>query len=643
MTRQTIARILILWIAAALNMPAASADVAEMGIPAARLFATTSNGWAHQISPDGSRLVFSRYGKPGRTWFAQEFGREAVTLADFSRLVAWSQNNRAALVKTDEGYFVRDISGAEDGLRFNPKLNGKWRVANFPTGNGNTVFVSLSHTSQTGRKEYQLYECGFRQLSPFPCRYHLTIQNDNLTKLAYIAPDGSLVLTSKFNSSEQNYTLQVNRPTTGSRPLLTHKLFETVRILAKVPGGHAVWALTNRNRNHVALVMLDLQTGRETVFAEEQDADIEKVIFDRDASKPMLIAAYGTNQIRRYPDASVKAVFEKLQDIVDPASQFVFFSHSLDRRRFVVGVVNEEIAGAMYMLDSEDQSVRQLSQSPRAEFTGQYSRTRAVSIRAQDGMNLSAYLIRPRTGVDRAGPFVIRVHGGPWSRYYKSFDKTDQFLASHGYSVLRLNFRGSTGLGMAYLEAGKGQIATGIQNDIKDTVAWAINNGIADARQIAVMGGSFGGYAALLAVSQEDHIFKAAISINGVTDFREIFGTQLNNPVGRSKIEYLIGIDLDKELRLAADYLKANSPMYRAEQFHTPVQLFVGAKDRTVDEDQSHRLAYNLSKLGKPVKITRYVDEGHGIAKLKNRIDMHTRILDFLDTYVKGANSNSQP
>jgi dienelactone hydrolase len=583
MTRQTVARILILCIAAALNMPAASADVAEARIPAARLFAATSDGWAHQISPDGSRLVFSLYGKPGRTWFAQEFGREAVTLADFSRLLAWSQNNRAALVKTDEGYFVRDVTGAEDGFRFNPKLNGKWRVANFPTGNGNTVFVSLSHISQTGRKEYQLYECEFRQLSPFPCRYHLTIQNDNVTKLTYIAPDGGLVLTSNFNPSEQNYTLQVNRPTTGSRPLLTHKLFETVRILAKVPGGRALWALSNRNRNHVALVMLDLQTGRETVFAEEQDADIKKVIFDRDGSKPVLIAAYGSNQIRRYPDASVKAVFEKLQNIVDPASQFVFYSQSLDRRRFVVGVINEKIAGAMYILDTEGQSVRQLSQSPRAEFTGQYSRTRAISIRARDGMNLSAYLIRPRTGADRAGPFVIRVHGGPWYRYYKYFDKTDQFLASHGYSVLRLNFRGSTGLGMAYLEAGKGQIATGIQNDIKDTVTWAINNGIADARQIAVMGASFGGYAALLAASQEDHIFKAAISINGVTDYRRTLGKWLNHPVARGKFEHLIGIDLDKGLSQAGDYLKANSPMYRRRTWDCKVR-------------KPHRYAYQDSR-----------------------------------------------
>ncbi len=252
-----------------------------------------------------------------------------------------------------------------------------------------------------------------------------------------------------------------------------------------------------------------------------------------------------------------------------------------------------------------------------------------IKYKARDGLDIEAVLTLPR-GIDPKNlPTIMLPHGGPWANDTVDYDYEAAFLANRGYAVLQPNFRGSTGYGQAFFNKGNNQWGLAMQDDITDGADWLVRNGIADKSRMCIVGGSYGGYAALMGAVKTPDLFKCAVSINGVSDILRL----LKDDTGGFKNEltaYLIG-DADKD----RDRLKATSPYYNAEKITAPVLLIHAKNDRRVDVKQSQRMRDKLKDAGKSFEYVELADGEHFLENETARITYLTAMETFLARNLK--------
>jgi acetyl esterase/lipase len=255
-------------------------------------------------------------------------------------------------------------------------------------------------------------------------------------------------------------------------------------------------------------------------------------------------------------------------------------------------------------------------------------------IEARDGLKIPTYVTMPPGKTKGPLPTVMLVHGGPWVRGGSwEWDAQAQFLASRGYVVLQPEFRGSLGFGFAHFRAGWQQWGRTMQDDLADTAQWAIRQGLADPKRIAIMGGSYGGYATLMGLIRNPELFRAGIDYFGVSDIDLMF-TSAQGDFSENHIRYdmrtLIG-DPDKD----AEVLRQNSPVALAGKLTQPLMIAHGSEDRRVPIAHAERLRRALSEHNRKVDWVVYANEGHGLRHENNRIDFWKRVEQFLVTNLK--------
>ena len=255
-----------------------------------------------------------------------------------------------------------------------------------------------------------------------------------------------------------------------------------------------------------------------------------------------------------------------------------------------------------------------------------------VSLPSRDGLTLRGYLSTPVGLAGDKPPAVLFVHGGPWGRDTWGFQPWVQWLANRGYAVLQVNFRGSAGYGKAFLNAGNREWAGKMHDDLIDAVRWVVDEGIADPKRVAIMGGSFGGYATLVGLTFTPDVFAAGVDIVGPSSL----ATLLRNippywePV-RPMLTYRVG-DVETE----EEFLKSRSPLFFAERITRPLLIGQGANDPRVKQAESDQIVETMRKSGKPVEYVVYTDEGHGFARPENRLHFYARAEQFLARYLGG-------
>ncbi|GAB3252316.1 alpha/beta hydrolase family protein [Chitinimonas naiadis] len=260
-----------------------------------------------------------------------------------------------------------------------------------------------------------------------------------------------------------------------------------------------------------------------------------------------------------------------------------------------------------------------------------------VHFPARDGMSIPAYITTPPGGLKGPFPTVVLVHGGPFVRGASwEWEQQAQFLASRGYLVIQPEFRGSTGFGFGHFKAGWKQWGLTMQDDLADAAKWAISKGMADPKRIAIAGGSYGGYAALMGLVKEPELFRCGISWAGVTDLGLLFSLATSDATKES-LQYgareLIG-----DPQVDAEKFKASSPLVNAARITQPVLLAYGGADRRVPIAHGTDFRSAVSKTNKQVEWLVYPEEGHGWALEKNRYDFWQRVEAFLDKNLKSPN-----
>jgi dipeptidyl aminopeptidase/acylaminoacyl peptidase len=256
-----------------------------------------------------------------------------------------------------------------------------------------------------------------------------------------------------------------------------------------------------------------------------------------------------------------------------------------------------------------------------------------LTITARDGLTLPAYLTRPVGAGAAPLPMVLAVHGGPWARDAWGYDPQAQWLANRGYAVLKLNFRGSTGFGKSFLNAGNRQWGVGaMQHDLTDAVRWAIAQRIADPARIAIRGGSYGGYAVLAGLCFTPELYACGIDIVGPSNISTLLQSipPYWKPM-RAIFDLRVGAaDQDEQ------WNRTISPCFHAAQVRAPLIIAQGANDPRVKIAESDQMVTAMRAQGNAVTYVVYPDEGHGFARPDNRLDFYGRVEQFLEQHLGG-------
>jgi len=402
--------------------------------------------------------------------------------------------------------------------------------------------------------------------------------------------------------------------------------------------GDAAFALSSIGRDRTALLKVDWRSGRQAVLAEHAKADIDGLLINPITDE---FEAASAEYLRRewLPIAGGEAAFRDLEFLERQLDQEISIaSQTADNQQWVVRCDAAEEPGRYYLFDRRRQNVRELfSTAPELAATP-LRPMQAVVIKARDGLDLVSYLTQPASERGRPAmplPMVLLVHGGPWARNMYGFDPSHQWLANRGYAVLSVNFRGSTGFGKAFVNAGDHEWGRKMQNDLLDGVAWAVKEGIADPKRVAIMGGSYGGYATLAALTFTPDVFCCGIDRVGPSDLETLLATSPAYWAAFFETEARrIG---DPRTEDGRALLRERSPLHKAHAITRPLLIGQGANDPRVKQAESDQIVAAMKAKGIPVTYVLYTDEGHGLVRPENRLSWVAIVEAFLSTQLGGG------
>ncbi|WP_369410709.1 S9 family peptidase [Erythrobacter ani] len=403
--------------------------------------------------------------------------------------------------------------------------------------------------------------------------------------------------------------------------------------------GSTLYWIDSRGRNTAALYAQDTATGEKTMIAEDDKADLGGTIRDPKTGE---VEAYSVNYLQNEwvaIDPDLKASMEWLDERLD--GEFGISSRTDDDQTWIVWNDPLTAPSATYIYDRAASTLTPFYVA-RPELEGApLQPMQTVEITSRDGLTLPSYLTLPPGSdtdgdgrPDEAVPMVLLVHGGPWARDEYGFNSAHQMLANRGYAVLSTNFRGSTGFGKDFLNAGNKQWGLKMHDDLIDATDWAISEGITSESQVAIMGGSYGGYATLAGLTFTPDKFACGVDIVGPSNLETLLSTIPPYWAPLVKIFHERMGDPNTEEGLAL--LKAASPLYKADQITKPLLIAQGANDPRVKQSESDQIVGAMKEAGIPVTYVLYPDEGHGFAKPANNIAFFGIAENFLSECLGG-------
>jgi dipeptidyl aminopeptidase/acylaminoacyl peptidase len=402
------------------------------------------------------------------------------------------------------------------------------------------------------------------------------------------------------------------------------------RVLGFTADGESLWLLSSGGRDTLSLVKWNLADDSEKVIASDPKADASGVIANP-VTHEVEAVAFNRQRVRwQALDNKMAEDLAVLEKGAPGEPSIVSRDRSL--QKWIVAYAADVEPTAYYLYDRRSKKLELLFKAQPALSRYELAPMKPVLIKSRDGLELVSYLTLPNGVEPRHLPLVLAVHGGPWSRDSWGFNANVQWLANRGYAVLSVNYRGSSGFGKKFLHAGDREWAGKMHDDLIDAVQWAVSQGYADPKRVAIFGGSYGGYAALVGATFTPEVFACAIDIVGpsnlVTLLRSI--PPYWAPM-RKMFSVRVG-DVDRE----EEFLKSRSPLYKAEQIRIPMLIAQGANDPRVKQAESEQIVAAIRKAGKPVEYLVFPDEGHGFARPANRLKFSAAAEAFLAKYLGG-------
>jgi dipeptidyl aminopeptidase/acylaminoacyl peptidase len=405
-------------------------------------------------------------------------------------------------------------------------------------------------------------------------------------------------------------------------------------------GNTSFFLIDSRGRDKAALVKINADTSDLSVLAESDQADIADVWVDPESFEPL---AYAVNHLRSEWTALTEDAAKDIELLNREINgDYQFLAATDDGSKFVLYADAPDAPGVYYVYNRSAGQVSKMFDT-RPDLAGfDLEPMQAVEIPARDGLSLVSYLTLP-TGSNADGdgipdapvPMVLTVHGGPWARDAYGFSSWDQWLANRGYAVLSVNYRGSTGFGKEFTNAAIGEFAGKMHDDLIDAVQWSIDRGIADPERIAIMGGSYGGYATLIGVTFTPNTFACGVDLVGpsslatlIESFPDYWGPFLD-----ASWYKFVGNPAVPEEREA---MLERSAISRVDSIQVPLLIGQGENDPRVTKLESDQIAASMKEKGLPVTYVNYPDEGHGFVRPENRMSFYAITEGFLTNCLGG-------
>ncbi len=387
--------------------------------------------------------------------------------------------------------------------------------------------------------------------------------------------------------------------------------------------GRILYMLDSRGRNTAALAALDLDTGEQTVIAEDALADVIGTMV-HPTGKTIQAAAF-TYKRKRWQvlDDSIAPDLDYLRTVTD--GDIKVGSRTLDDQHWIVRYILDDGPVRYYRYDREENEAEFLFTNRKALEGLPLAKMHSVVIKSRDGLNLVSYYTLPiwsSTDGDARSvsplPMVLLVHGGPWGRDTWGYNPLHQMLANRGYAVFSVNFRASTGFGKEFINASNLEWGAKMHDDLIDAVQWAVKEGIADPDRVAIIGGSYGGYSTLVGLTFTPETFACGVDIVGPSNL--VTFLEAIPPYWEPLVDLFTTRIGDHRTEEGRAFLTERSPLTYVDRIERPLLIGQGANDPRVKQAESDQIVAAMVDKNIPVTYVLYPDEGHGFARPENRL-----------------------
>jgi len=395
--------------------------------------------------------------------------------------------------------------------------------------------------------------------------------------------------------------------------------------------GRSMYLVDSRDANAGRLVLMDLASGATQVLAEDPQFDVSDYLVNPDTFEIEAVGIYRARMEWTVLADAVKADFDALGKL--DQGDFGVSSRDSADKTWIVHFIKDNGPVSYYSYDRATKAGTFLFDHRPALKEYALSPMEPISFASRDGLTLNGYATFPNAGKARKNlPMVVNVHGGPWARDGWGYNPEAQWLANRGYVCLQVNFRGSTGYGKEFLNAGNKEWGGKMHDDVIDAVNWAVKQGMADPKRVAIFGASYGGYESLVGATFTPDVFTCAVSAMGPsnlmtfiesvppywTTLLDVMYTRIGNPM------------TEKEL------LESRSPLFKVDAIKIPMLVAQGANDPRVKQAESEQIVKAMKDKGIAVEYLLFPDEGHGFAKPENHLKFYGAAEKLLSQYLGG-------
>jgi dipeptidyl aminopeptidase/acylaminoacyl peptidase len=598
-----------------------------------------------QLSPDGEYIAFLKPFKGTRNiWVkraSEPFDKAHPLTADTERPIPaffWSRDAKHVLYTQDSAgdenfnvYAVRpsDAPGADTGVPPARNItNAKGVRAEIflvPKSDPDAIYVGLNDRDKAWHDLYKVrISTGERTL--------LRTNTEHIVGWQFDLSD-RIRLASRVADNGDTEIMRVDDK--GFTKVYDCNVFESCGPVHFAKDNRRVYMETNKGTDLVRLTLFDPESGKEDLVESDplNRVDLGNALFSRSTDE--LIATVYEDEKTRFvwKNKAFEADYKLLQQKF-PGKEIGLASSTSDERLFIVSARSDVDPGSTYLFDRSTKAVTLQYQIrdklPRAAL----SPMTAIRYKSSDGLEIPAYLTLPKGYPSNGLPLIVFPHGGPWARDAWGYSGITQFLANRGYAVLQPNFRGSTGYGKKFLDAGNKQWGEKMQDDLTWGVKYLVAQGTADPKRVGIMGGSYGGYATLAGVAFTPDVYSAAVSIVGPSNLITLLGSIPPYwEAGRKMFDARLGNPATPEGKAL---LERQSPLNSVAKIRTPLMVMQGANDPRVNRAESEQIVIALRDRGAPVEYILAPDEGHGFARPINNLASFAAAEKFLAAHLNG-------
>jgi len=588
-----------------------------------------------RLSPDGTRLAWIAPDKNNvlQVW-VKTIGKDddKIITADKKRGIRqyfWAEDNRTVLYMQDtdgdENFHIHGVDLATGNVRdYTPIQGVRAGLVAMDEKFPNEILVQLNARK---RETFDVYRLNLETGA-------LVFDVENPGDVAgWMADDDMKVRVGQVQTTDGGTEIRVRDDVKSPwRSWMKVGPEENLGALEFTKDGKSLFIESSIGSDTARVLERNIATGAEKLIAHSPEVDSGDVMIHPQTKIVEAISFEPGRRQWKVIDSSVQSDFDALAKVHD--GDFSIISRDRADKTWLVGYTSDRGPVRFYSWDrSAKKSTFLFTAQPKLENLT-LAEMKAVVVPARDGLKLNSYLTLPPGIPAKNLPMVLFVHGGPWARDNWGYNPYAQWFANRGYACLQVNFRGSTGYGKKFLNAGNKQWGLKMHDDLIDAVDWAVKEGYADPKRVAIYGGSYGGYSALAGVTFTPDKFACSVAIVGPSNIRTLLNTipPYWKPM-MAQFSVRVGDINDPK---DAELIKNASPLYQADKIVRPLLIGQGANDPRVKQSESEQIVDAIIKNHGSVTYAVYPDEGHGFARPENRIDFNARSEAFLGQHLGG-------